>query len=434
MNKYNYIHNPETGRNVKIYSKKGKQILKKYVQFSGFKKIDKSMTIQSMKKYVRNILYGGAINECYNLKLDDIKLHDIVDINNNFYNIIDSQHLNSVFIRSNKLCGKGSIKEIYMGIQVKNLTNIKLVAWGDINLRIVKDPNIHKNIIKEVKLLKQLKETNKIYFDYFIDTLYDKIAHKVSIITNFFPMGTITEYLMRNFKGGRYYRKLIELLIQLSDGVSELHKLNIVHRDIKPANILIGENGGIKIIDFGESIKLESRDEIITTLDGGTPLYMAPEMLMSPIQYVENVDVYAIGITIMNLCLYSLRLYSSDYDFKPAPFGFLNYNFPKYVYSDENNWGNLAVHISKFVPGDMDISKRISKANKLIGKLDNVIEDKSIYNILMDAAKMCFRNPGIIRYTGKLDSKEPDIDEKREDIQTFRPSAEELRDYFQSFS
>ena len=45
--------------------------------------------------------------------------------------------------------------------------------------------------------------------------------------------------------------KIIDIAVQISDGMMEAHAKGIIHRDIKPANIMIDRNGKIRILDFG---------------------------------------------------------------------------------------------------------------------------------------------------------------------------------------
>lgn len=58
-----------------------------------------------------------------------------------------------------------------------------------------------------------------------------------------------------------------------------MHYHKIVHRDIKPSNLLLGDDGHLKIADFGVSNEFEGTDALLSST-AGTPAFMAPEMMM----------------------------------------------------------------------------------------------------------------------------------------------------------
>lgn len=60
--------------------------------------------------------------------------------------------------------------------------------------------------------------------------------------------------------------------------VLTVHYQRIIHRDIKPSNLLVGEDGHIKIADFGVSNQFEGADALLTSTVG-TPAFLAPETL-----------------------------------------------------------------------------------------------------------------------------------------------------------
>lgn len=60
--------------------------------------------------------------------------------------------------------------------------------------------------------------------------------------------------------------------------VVSVHYQRIIHRDIKPSNLLVGEDGHIKIADFGVSNQFEGSDALLTSTVG-TPAFLAPEAL-----------------------------------------------------------------------------------------------------------------------------------------------------------
>lgn len=68
------------------------------------------------------------------------------------------------------------------------------------------------------------------------------------------------------------------LLSCLVSALSPVHYQKIIHRDIKPSNLLVGEDGHIKIADFGVSNEFKGSDALLSNTVG-TPAFMAPESL-----------------------------------------------------------------------------------------------------------------------------------------------------------
>uniref|UniRef100_A0A8B9GB02 calcium/calmodulin-dependent protein kinase n=1 Tax=Amazona collaria TaxID=241587 RepID=A0A8B9GB02_9PSIT len=89
-----------------------------------------------------------------------------------------------------------------------------------------------------------------------------------------------------------YFQDLIK-------GIEYLHYQKIIHRDIKPSNLLVGEDGHIKIADFGVSNEFKGADALLTNTVG-TPAFMAPETLSETRKIFSGkaLDVWAMGITL----------------------------------------------------------------------------------------------------------------------------------------
>lgn len=68
------------------------------------------------------------------------------------------------------------------------------------------------------------------------------------------------------------------ILCPLSPILPPVHYQKIIHRDIKPSNLLVGEDGHIKIADFGVSNEFKGSDALLSNTVG-TPAFMAPESL-----------------------------------------------------------------------------------------------------------------------------------------------------------
>ncbi|MBV9022203.1 MAG: protein kinase [Ktedonobacteraceae bacterium] len=86
-------------------------------------------------------------------------------------------------------------------------------------------------------------------------------------------------------------------------GLGAAHRREIVHRDVKPQNILVGDNGSIKLTDFGIASVYKDLDAERLTTTGmtlGTVQYYAPEQAQGEIVSAAA-DVYALGIVMYEM-------------------------------------------------------------------------------------------------------------------------------------
>uniref|UniRef100_A0A452F773 non-specific serine/threonine protein kinase n=1 Tax=Capra hircus TaxID=9925 RepID=A0A452F773_CAPHI len=150
---------------------------------------------------------------------------------------------------------------------------------------------------KEIKILKELKHEN-------IVALYDFQVRLGAVV--YCNGGDLADYLhtMRTLS-----EDTIRLFLQQIAGAMRLlHSKGIIHRDLKPQNILLSNPGGrranpnnirVKIADFGFARYLQSNMMAATLC--GSPMYMAPEVIMSQ-HYDGKADLWSIG-TIVYQCL-----------------------------------------------------------------------------------------------------------------------------------
>jgi protein kinase A len=75
-----------------------------------------------------------------------------------------------------------------------------------------------------------------------------------------------------------------------------LHAKDIVYRDLKPENIMIGEDGYLKMIDFGFAKVVTKRTFTIC----GTPEYIAPEILLNQ-GHGKPVDWWCLGVLVYEM-------------------------------------------------------------------------------------------------------------------------------------
>lgn len=86
--------------------------------------------------------------------------------------------------------------------------------------------------------------------------------------------------------------EICQIFYQAAEGLRAMHQAGYVHADIKPNNIMVVDNDGVKLIDFGQSCKSGTIKERIQ----GTPDYIAPEQVRRE-AITEKTDVFNLGAT-----------------------------------------------------------------------------------------------------------------------------------------
>ena len=89
----------------------------------------------------------------------------------------------------------------------------------------------------------------------------------------------------------------------IANALAYAHRNNVVHRDIKPANILMGDDGSIKVADFGIARALDAGHDAGLTQDGavmGTATYFSPEQAKGE-GLDPRSDLYSLGVVMYEL-------------------------------------------------------------------------------------------------------------------------------------
>ena len=95
--------------------------------------------------------------------------------------------------------------------------------------------------------------------------------------------------------------RVVHILAQVAEALSEAHAVGLIHRDIKPANVIVcahpRRSDLVKVVDFGLVKELSGASPAVSDarLVTGTPLYMAPETITSPGESDPRSDLYALG-------------------------------------------------------------------------------------------------------------------------------------------
>ncbi|XP_050351084.1 serine/threonine-protein kinase ULK2 isoform X4 [Nymphalis io] len=200
------------------------------------------------------------------------------------------------------IIGHGAFAMVYKGRKRKNPSQ-------SVAVKVVTKKGIQKAseiLVKEIKILRELTALHHTNLVAMHDCM-DSPAY-VYVVMEYCNGGDLADYLQAN-------RLLSEgtirtFLRQLAEAMRAIHAKGIVHRDLKPQNILLTHNVmpprtphpteiTLKIADFGFARFLEEGNMAVTLC--GSPMYMAPEVIMS-LKYDAKADLWSLG-TIVYQCL-----------------------------------------------------------------------------------------------------------------------------------
>ena len=103
-------------------------------------------------------------------------------------------------------------------------------------------------------------------------------------------------------------------MVQIAEGLSAAHEMEIVHRDIKSENVMVTPDGRVKLMDFGlAKVRGSSKISKLGTT-AGTLAYMSPEQLQG--SGVDNrTDIFSFGVLLYEMLAGELRLFVFRYLF-----------------------------------------------------------------------------------------------------------------------
>ncbi len=78
-------------------------------------------------------------------------------------------------------------------------------------------------------------------------------------------------------------KRILDIVVQIADGLAKAHAAGIVHRDLKPENVMISKDGFVKILDFGLAKLVDTARENVSEIPTGT----TPGMVMGTVGYMS---------------------------------------------------------------------------------------------------------------------------------------------------
>ncbi|HMA94970.1 MAG TPA: serine/threonine-protein kinase [Polyangiaceae bacterium] len=194
--------------------------------------------------------------------------------------------------RLERSIGRGGMGEVYLAT---DLQTMRSVAVKVLRAVCANSEDAHLRLRREIDVLSRLHSP-------YIAELFS--AGYLADSSPYFVMEYLEGRDLRaelRSRGTFPIAEAAAYLVQACRGISVAHELGIVHRDLKPPNLFItGIHAArqLKLVDFGVAKLLDSVDATLTATDTivGTPLYLAPELLLDSKAISPKVDIWALGV------------------------------------------------------------------------------------------------------------------------------------------
>src|SRR5215207_8637117 len=183
--------------------------------------------------------------------------------------------------------GEGGMARVYRG---RDLRLNRRVAIKVLHSHFASDANFLQRFHHEAQAAANLRHPN-------IVDVYDvgQDADTHYIVMEYVAGSDLKALLMRN--SALPVEQAVYVGECVANGLDAAHRVGMVHRDVKPQNFIVGEQGQVKITDFGIAKSSLSTALTETGVTFGTADYISPEQARGQTATPRS-DIYSLGVTL----------------------------------------------------------------------------------------------------------------------------------------
>ena len=186
--------------------------------------------------------------------------------------------------------GQGGMGEVYKAQDTKL---DRYVALKFLPSQLTASEDDKARFIQEAKAASAMNHPN-------ICTIYSIEEYNNQL---FISMEFVEGKTLKDKKESLSEKQILEIGIQVAEGLAAAHEKGIVHRDIKPENIMVRKDGIVQIMDFGLA-KLYTSGNVSRLTKAGTTVgtmgYMSPEQVQG-LDVDHRTDIFSLGVVLYEM-------------------------------------------------------------------------------------------------------------------------------------
>jgi beta-lactam-binding protein with PASTA domain/predicted Ser/Thr protein kinase len=185
---------------------------------------------------------------------------------------------------------QGGMATVYLG---RDTRLDRVVALKIAHRDLASDGEFIRRFMTEARAVAQLSSPNVV-------GIFDQgTAGEVNYIVMEYVAGPTLREVLRA-RGRLTVRESLDIIEGVLGGLAAAHRAGIIHRDVKPENVLLGQDGAVKVADFGLARAAVAASSTKTGMIIGTAAYLAPEQV-SRSRSDARTDVYAAGVMLFEM-------------------------------------------------------------------------------------------------------------------------------------